>query len=205
MIRTVEGAYWDAQYLRGDSWHWDTGRPSSELERVLAEYRIAPTHALELGCGTGTNALWLAERGFQVTAVDISQVAIARAREKAAASGTATRFLAGDLCDWSELGGPYHFFFDRGCYHAVRRHDREGYLRSLEKLTFPGALGLLLMGHAGEPEDEIGPPPVREDEIREELGALFEMLHLRPFRFDAPRTGDREYLAWSCLVRRRPQ
>ena len=70
---------WDERYEKGDT-PWETGQPSSELQRVLAEAAIPPGRALELGCGTGASAVWLAQQGFDVTALDLSKLAIDRAR-----------------------------------------------------------------------------------------------------------------------------
>ena len=194
---------WDREYLCARP-PWETGKPSSELQRVVAERRIAPCPALELGCGTGKNSVWLAEQGFDVLGVDLSRLAIQRARENPVRDGVHVRFLAADLLDFWKLGGPYRFFFDRGCYHAVRLFDGGGYLRTLEAVLEPGALGLVLMGNAGEPEEEgIGPPVLEEREVRREFDYLFEILALRPFRFDASREGGKRYLGWSCFVRRR--
>lgn len=176
------------------------GYPSSELKRVLAEDGIPPSSAVELGCGTGTNAVWLAQQGFSVTAADISPTAIQRARERAAAAGVTLRFVVGDVGAAPDLGGPFAFFFDRGCYHCVREQNLAGYLRTLERNLSPQARGLILSGNARAPR--TGPPIVAEEEIRRELSPLFEIVRLREFRFDI--VGDQPaHLAWSCLVRRR--
>src|SRR5437764_1299806 len=107
--------HWDERY-RKDEAPWDTGRPSSELRRVLAEDKIGPGRAVELGCGTGTNAVWLARQGFDVTGVDISPLAIERAEARATAAGVRSLFLVADLRDPPPgLAGPFDFFFDRGC------------------------------------------------------------------------------------------
>jgi methyl halide transferase len=194
---------WDREY-RCARPPWETGKPSSELQRVVAERRIVPCPALELGCGTGKNAIWLAEQGFDVLGVDLSRLAIQRARENPVPDGVHVCFLAADLLDFWKLGGPYRFFFDRGCYHAVRLFDGDGYLRTLEAALEPGALGLVLMGNAGEPEEEvIGPPVLEEREVRREFDYLLEILALRPFRFNASHEGGKRYLGWSCFVRRR--
>jgi SAM-dependent methyltransferase len=197
----LQAGHWDAQYRAGPA-PWDTGRPSPELRRVVAAYRVRPCRAVELGCGTGTNAVWLARQGFAVTAVDISPHAVRRGRRWAAAAGVRVHFLAADLTAPGVLRGPFDFFFDRGCYHAVRLADAGAYLRTLERVTRPGALGLVLTGNAAEPEDEDGPPVLDERQLRAELGRLFDIVRLRPFRFDAPGPGDRCYLGWSCLLRR---
>ncbi len=192
--------HWEQRYRTGDA-PWDTGRPSSELQRVVAEEHIAPCRAIELGCGTGSNAVWLAEQGFDVTAVDLSPRAIERARQRAASAGLVVRFLPADVLQPPDLGGPFRFFFDRGCYHVVRRTDAHAYVRTLERLSEPGTLGLVLAGNAREPHDP-GPPVVDEETIRRELGRAFEIVRLREFRFDPAPGVDVHFLGWSCLLRR---
>jgi hypothetical protein len=60
-------ARWDVRYDKGET-PWETDRPSSELQRVIAEVPVLPCRAVELGCGTGASAVWLAQQGFDVTA-----------------------------------------------------------------------------------------------------------------------------------------
>jgi methyl halide transferase len=188
---------WEDRYRTNDV-PWDTGHPSTELQRVVAEDKIAPCPALELGCGTGTNAVWLAQQGFAVTAIDLSPLAIERARAKATAAKVGVQFVVGDLTNAPELVGPFGFFFDRGVYHIVRTVNLAGYLRLLERTLKPGAMGLLLTGNARL--GRTGPPIVTEAEIRGELGRSFEIVRLREFDFD-PVDGE-THLGWSCLVRR---
>jgi SAM-dependent methyltransferase len=179
---------WDERYRSGET-PWDTGQPSSELLRVLTEERLPPGRAVELGCGTGSNAVWLARQGFDVTAVDLSSLAVERARRRAEEAGVPVRFLVADVLQPPEdLVGPFDFFFDRGCYHVVRRDDVRAYLATLQRLTQPGSVGLVLAGNATEAHDP-GPPVVSEEEIRAELGSLFEVLRLRAFRFDEAEGG----------------
>lgn len=194
--------HWDAQYQSGPV-VWDTGRPSRELRRVLATLRGQSGRALEIGCGSGTNAVYLAPQGFDVTAMDLSPVAVRRTRRRALAAGVSLRVLTADVTASAfPVAGPFDFFFDRGCYHAVRLADVTGYLDTIERVTRPGSFGLVLLGNADEPEDAVGPPVVEEDEIRAEWGERFDIVHLRPFRFDPWRPGAHRYLGWSCLVRR---
>jgi SAM-dependent methyltransferase len=204
----AEISNWDDRYRSGDT-PWDSGRPSEELRRVIAEAHITPTVAIEFGCGTGTNAVWLAQQGFQVTAVDVSPLALTRARQRAANSGVSVRFVEADVLQQDvlqqadELVGPFDFFFDRGCYHVVRRNNVQPYLDALRRLTHPGSVGLVLTGNAREPHDP-GPPVVSEEQIRAELGSVFEITHMREFRFDTTDTIDVRFLAWSVLLRRGP-
>lgn len=144
-----EKSRWNERYQSGDI-PWDTGDPSSELIRTVQEEGILPCRVLELGCGTGSNAIWLAQQGFDVTAVDISPLALEQARQKAASAGVSIRYLEADVLDAPLLGPPFPFFFDRGCYHVVRRIDVDKFLFSLERLTQPGTIGLILTGNAKE-------------------------------------------------------
>src|SRR5262249_31139609 len=97
-----DAARWDERYRTGDT-PWNTGRPSTELVRVVTEDQVAPCRAIDLGCGTGTHAVWLARQGFDVTGVDLSPAAVERARRQAEAAGVAVRFLAADLLDPRDL------------------------------------------------------------------------------------------------------
>lgn len=192
---------WNDCYRDG-SLPWDTGRPSSELLQTVAGQTIKPCRALEIGCGTGTNSIWLAEQDFDVTGIDVAPLAIEQAERRARAAGVPARFMVADVLNLPDLGAPFAFFFDRGCYHAVRRSAPDKYASAVARHLASGARGLILTGNAREPH-EPGPPVVTDEQIRNELGAAFEILELHEFRFDeAPGAGVR-YLGWSCLVEKR--
>jgi SAM-dependent methyltransferase len=85
---------WDARYRERDSSMW-SGRPNG---RLLAEVSaLAPGRAIDIGCGEGADAIWLAQRGWIVTAIDISEVAISRAREVSDAAGASVEWICGDV------------------------------------------------------------------------------------------------------------
>lgn len=196
---TMTPAEWNQHYTDRQT-PWDSGLPSKELIRVLDEERIAPGRALEFGCGTGTNAIYLASRGFNVTALDCSQEALAAAREKAARTGAKVEFLEADVTRLERPFEPFDFLFDRGCYHAVRRGDLAGFQQTLRKVSRPGTRFLVLTGNANEQGE--GPPRVHEHEIRAELGPLFDIHWIREFRFEVP-DPPQGFLAWSCFMTRR--
>jgi methyl halide transferase len=186
------------RYVEGDA-PWDSGRPSSELIRVLDAGLLPGKSALEFGCGTGTNAIELARRGYGVTAVDLVDVAIDRAREKARQAGVTVNFMVGDLT-LLDLGGPHDVLFDRGVYHTIRSRNLPGFLKTVKQVSRRGTRWLSLAGNPREPGPR-GPPTVREEEIRSELGPLFKILDLHEFRFDLSQ--DFQPLAWSILMERR--
>jgi methyl halide transferase len=193
-------ADWNQHYVDGQL-PWDSGRPSKELMRVLDEEKIKPGRAAELGCGTGTNSIYLASRGFEVTGFDFSSAALIAAREKAADAKAKVNFVEADLCRFTLDVAPVDFLFDRGCYHAARRIDQPGIVATLKRLSRPGTRFLLLTGNANE-KGEPGPPTVTAAEICNELEALFEIQFLREFRFEVPAPPE-GFLAWSCLMTRR--
>jgi methyl halide transferase len=194
----AEHIEWNERYRDGNL-PWDTGRPSSELQRLFSQSPIQPCRALDLGCGTGTNSVWMAQQGFEVIGIDVAPLAVARAEERAHAAGVAAQFVVGDVLQLPDLDGPFAFFFDRGCYHAVRRDAPDQYATSVARQLTSGGCGLILAGNAREPHNP-GPPVVTEEQIRDELGIAFEILELHEFRFDeAPGVPER-FLGWSCQV-----
>lgn len=197
----TDHANWNDRYRDGFL-PWDTGRPSSELQQAIAQHAIQPCRALDIGCGTGTNSVWLAQHGFNVTGIDVAPLAIELAEKRARESGVPAQFIAADVFALPDLAGPFEFFFDRGCYHAVRRNDPTRYAPSVAQQLATGARGLILTGNAREPHDP-GPPVVTEAELRTELGVAFEILDLHEFRFDAAPGVPENFLGWSCFVEKR--
>lgn len=195
---------WNGRYAEGDT-PWDTGQPSKELQRVLAEWKIQPCRALDAGCGTGTNALYLAQCGFEVTAFDLSELAIVQAHSRTRDAIGDVTFLTADLVEMPGVGAPFPFVFDRGFYHVVRKENLDSFLRFISEVTEPGSLWLTLAGNANDQQPrEKGPPQVRAAEICEELEPLFAVVQMREFHFET-KTDDESTrpLAWSVLLRRR--
>jgi SAM-dependent methyltransferase len=187
------------RYSKGEA-PWDSGTPSEELLRVLNDGKLTGKAVLEIGCGTGTNAIELARRGFQVTAVDYVEQPIRDAREKARQAKVQVNFRVADVLQ-DDLGGPYDILFDRGVYHCLREVDLKKFQEVLTRVTRAGSWWLSLAGNAKE-EMDPGPPVVHEHELRAELGPLFDIVELREFRFDRNKSDFRP-LGWSILMRRK--
>lgn len=203
--RSVAAIDWEQKYESGET-PWDSGEASQELKRMLDEYRIQPCRTLELGCGTGTNAIYLAKRGFEVTAVELSSNALRQAHDRAIRDGVEVRFLEGDLLAPPPLGAPFPFVFDRGVYHVLRNVDIVRFRNTIQRSTMPGSLYLALLANANDPDTESdGPPRVQVDEMYEELSPLFQLVQLREFQFDGVRIAGRSAhpWAWSALWRRK--
>ena len=136
------------EYYRVGSPPWDTGVAPPELAALVeGADALTPGRALELGCGTGTNAVYLARHGWEVAAVDLVALAVDRAREKADRAGVDVRFACGDATrlDGLDLPGPYDLFFDLSCYCGIPAHRRDAYAQGLTRSAAPGAR-LLMFG-----------------------------------------------------------
>jgi 2-polyprenyl-3-methyl-5-hydroxy-6-metoxy-1,4-benzoquinol methylase len=195
----MESAY------RDGSAPWETGQPCSEIQRRLAAGDV-PTRgtAIDLGCGSGVQTLVLAAHGLQVVGVDLAPTAIEEAKRRAFAhpAGRRVRFIAGDVTEVHEIGEPFDVLLDRGCYHVARRDHLDAFLQALERLSHSGSLLFLLAFSAAE-EPEFPVPAVTEEELRNELGSLFEITDLRICRLDKPKGFKREPLFWSVVMKRR--
>jgi len=133
-------AEWNARYLESDQ-IW-SGNPNVALVREIAG--MTPGTALDLGCGEGADAIWLAQQGWAVTGVDISDVALDRARQHAAAAGVAVDFALDDLAESpGEFDLVTSFFL-----HVPEAALRERTLRVAAASVAPGGT-LLVVGHSG--------------------------------------------------------
>lgn len=202
----MENTNWDQRYTEGNT-PWDSGIPSTKLKQFLSAGFVKRGQVLELGCGTGTNAIYLAQSGFQVTAVDISGVAIKMAREKAQKAGVSITFLQSDVTSFRYDGPAFPFVFDRGTYHVVRNVNLEGFQKTLCAVVEPGGFYLVLAGNANEePLSEKGPPRVTAHELCKELEfGAFHLVSLEETHFDRVKIEGVDFspLAWKAVLRRR--
>jgi SAM-dependent methyltransferase len=140
-------AFWNDRYAERDR-IW-SGQPNQAL--VLAAASLPPGRALDLGCGEGADAVWLAERGWEVTAVDISTTAVTRAKDLAASRGIEEGrvvWLVEDLATW-EPTGPYQLV--SACFfHSPVDFPRASVLKRAAAAVAPGG-DLLIVGHAEAP------------------------------------------------------
>lgn len=116
---------------------------------------VTPGRALDLGCGPGRNALYLASHGFSVDAVDLSPTALRWAEERARAAGAAVRFHHADAFAPGVLEGPYDLIYDSGCFHHLPPHRRVSYRALLERALAPGGHFALVCFAAGEMGSEL--------------------------------------------------
>jgi cyclopropane fatty-acyl-phospholipid synthase-like methyltransferase len=143
---------------------WDIGRPQGALTR-LAEQGAIVGSVLDLGCGTGEGALYLAERGHDVLGIDAAAVAIERARAKARDRGIDAEFLAWDALRVGELGRTFDTAIDIGLFHTFQDEERPIFAESLHAALAPGGPYFLLCWSERN-EWGYGPRRVTQQEIR---------------------------------------
>lgn len=157
--------------------------------------------ALEIGSGTGTNAVWLASQGFDVVGVDIAARAVEMARARAG-SAPRVRFVHADFLTDDALQGPFDFAFDRGTLHVFDDAEaRTRFAARVASLLRAEGLWLSLIGSTEGPPRDEGPPRRSAVDIVTAIEPALEIVSLRATEFHVD---DRALRAWSCLSRLRP-
>jgi SAM-dependent methyltransferase len=145
---------------------WKRATPPAELVALVEGPAALPAgRALDLGCGTGTDTIYLAKHGWEVTGVDMTPKALAIARCDATAAGVAPRLIHGDVTRLDDLGvgDGYTLLLDFGCFHTLPDDQRPAYVTAVSHAAAPGAT-LLMFGfrrrgiapvHAGMTVDEV--------------------------------------------------
>jgi len=130
---------------------WDTGITPPEVVAFIRSH--SPGRALDLGCGTGTNVITLAQSGWQVTGVDFAWRAIDIARQKARVAGVNVELLVGDVTDLETIKPAFNFILDIGCFHALPSNGRAAYLHNIERLLAARGSFLLYAFIRTDPQD----------------------------------------------------
>jgi SAM-dependent methyltransferase len=189
---------WNESYASGEL-PWDTGEPEPLLVEFVTSGRIRPTRTLEIGAGTGTTAIWLAERGFELLGVDVAPLAIERANAKLDGCGLGCRFATLDFLAVTSPVGPFQFVFDRGCFHVFDElEERARFAAQVAAALAPGGLWLSLIGSTEGPPRQVGPPRRAAREVTLAIEPALEIVELRTAEFRAL-----DVKAWFCLSRRR--
>jgi len=134
---------WEARYGEAQVW---SGKPNAALVDHAGD--LPAGRALDLGCGEGADAIWLAEQGWDVTGVDVSATALGRARAHAQERGVQVRWIETDLAEW-QANGEYDLltsFF----LHSPVNFPRAQILQAAASAVAPGGV-LLVVGHADFP------------------------------------------------------
>jgi SAM-dependent methyltransferase len=187
---------WDRAYRGGRRPAWDTGVTANDLKQAVETRAIKPCRTAVLGCGSGTNAIYLAGKGFDVTAIDIAPTALGIAAGKADKADVQVRWMLADVLALPEME-PFDFVFDRGCYHNVRYVDAAAFVENVRRISRPGTRVLVLS------LNRDGPPGVREQHMREDFSELFEFEWLRDSGIRTGPDAQTRRQSWSLMLRRK--
>lgn len=181
---------------------WDIGKPDFNLIETVTKIPIESCKALDIGCGTGDNSIWLAQKQFQVTGTDVSEVAIEKAKEKALKSNVKCTFLVVDFFKDRIEGAPFGFVFDRGCFHTFDSNkERKKFAKNVASNLEKNGLWLSLIGSADERRQGPGPPQRTANDIVAAVEPYFEILSLFSSHFDSNRQNPPK--CWVCLMQKR--
>jgi ubiquinone/menaquinone biosynthesis C-methylase UbiE len=155
---------------------WD-GHPlaKSLQELIEGDGALAPGTALDLGCGTGDNSIYLAKHGWKVTGVDFVAKAVDKARTKAEANKVAVTFTRADVTRLSSegVGSDFGLIVDNGCLHGMSHEDRDAYVREVTAVAARDARLLLVEFVTG---GSYGVPGIDPDEVNRRFAASWTLL-----------------------------
>lgn len=179
--------------------NWEIGRAQPVFVALEATGEIIGD-VLDVGCGTGENALFLAGQGHEVWGVDSAPRAIEIAREKALERDLPATFLVQDALRLEELGRTFDTVIDSGLFHALSDPERPRFVRSLAAALRPGGTYLMLALSEREP-GEHGPRRVTQQEIRAAFGAGWRINWIRDEVFEGLKQSG-GYRAWLSSITR---
>jgi len=122
---------------------WELGKPRPILVEHVENGLIPKGKALDTCCGIGTNPVYLARNGFDVTGIDISLIAIGMAKKKARQAKVNINFVAESFIDLSFKDEVFDFIFDMGCFHHVETEDRPKFIEGVFRVLKKGSVYML--------------------------------------------------------------
>ena len=137
---------WD-QIYRGyplEALPWELGKPRKVLIDLVEKGLVKKGKALDICCGAGTNALYLAKKGFQVTGIDISSKAVEYAKEKARKASARIQFQVENFLNLPFEDEEFDFIFDMGCFHHVKVEDRSTFIGGIHRVLKRGGSYLVV-------------------------------------------------------------
>ncbi|MRG92169.1 class I SAM-dependent methyltransferase [Polyangium spumosum] len=187
-------------YAEGVHAPWDIGRPQADIV-ALAEAGGFRGDILDVGCGPGDNAIFLAARGHVVTALDMVENALVKARARAAEKAVSVQFVQGNALELVMLGRTFDTVLDSGLLHVFGSEMRARYVESLAHVVRPGSMYHALVWSDREPGNE-GPRRLAEADLRKAFAAGWKVHELRPARYEHMLGGKGYAEAWLVSIER---
>lgn len=136
MVNMRAYSEWDEYYKKYplDELGWELGKPRPLLVELVKSGVIKIGVALDLCCGAGTNTVYLAQKGFEVSGIDISKTALGMVKQKTKLVRVDIAFLKGSFVDLAFADSIFDFVFDMGCFHHVKVDDRDRFIAGLNRV-----------------------------------------------------------------------
>ena len=161
---------------------WETGHPQSEIKRLADSGEIKGT-VLDVRCGTGENALYIAQKGFRVTGIDSEPTVIAKAMLEAAARNLKVPFFAFDALHLGCLGMVFDTVIDIGLFHVYSDMEKKIFANSLAQALKKGGQYHMLCISELE-KGSFGPGKVTQGEIRSIFSEGWEIRYIKDARLE---------------------
>ena len=214
-LRARENQWWDSFYQdRAKPCPFFTASACESLAQWVGDGLIQPGRALDLGCGSGRNSIFLARHGFAVEGVDYSESAIAWAADRIAAAGVDVSLVCRNVFDLELPAASYDLIYDSGCFHHIAPHRRQRYVELVVDALKPGGwFGLACFrpeGGSGYSDDEVyergslgGGLGYSEERLRQIWSCGLEIRLVRQMRKPGADSGlFGESFLWALLARK---
>ena len=176
---------------------WDIGRPQKKFTELARRGEITGS-VLDIGCGTGEQALFFAQEGYEVWGIDSAPLAIQKAREKADGRGLQVNFCVLDALDLSSLNRKFDTATDSGLFHTLSDEDRPLFADTLAATLFSGGKYFMLCFSDQEPTG-YGPRRISKKEIQDSFRDGWSINYIRPAIFES-RTRTKGPRAWLSSI-----
>lgn len=187
--------------------------PDENLVRFI-EDELSIKDVLELGCGEGRNAIYMAKKEKKVTAIDFSGVSIANAKERAQKEAVEIDFVKGNIFSYNYGGKVYDFIYDSGLFHHLAPHRRLQYIEMINQLLKPGGyFGLVCFAWGENCADEVDDwhfyeqkhsgVAFRKERLQEFFAPYFNTIEIRKYKSGVPDTMQGVDFLWTCLFQKK--
>lgn len=199
---------WNERYLKNDT-PWEDGEISPEMIQMVSHFASQKRDVLEIGCGLGTNARWLADSGYNYIGIDISEEAIRKAKQRLEQKGLTdnTEFISVDIFEYS-APSKYDVVFDKGCFHGFTdEFDRKRLVDKIHSLLKPGGYWINISGNRDNPDregsvEEFGFPRLAASEILKAVEGKFQVHYMARCIYGSSDENTR-FLGWANVFEMR--
>lgn len=194
MLRTKE--QWEKIYEnKRTPWNTETAEPY--LSKLVEDGKVKAGRAIDIGCGTGNESIYLATKGFEVTGIDISEKAVSAARRKAKESNVNCSFITANVLE-IPLNQQYDFVLDRACFHFLDPSERQKYIDNIGSLLKPNGTFLLIV--SSDQESPKNTYQLSKEDIHDLFSNLFDIQNVELVTLETHKEKAKPYI---CLMKRK--